>query len=131
MSRRAFEAYFDSIERRLDALKGADVESFNTTILSPERANLRLRIRFDGKQLLAVSEALVILGKKISQIDYRYHLQDENHQLIFRYDSTHHFPNIETFPHHKHLPTAVVPTEKPDFFGVLDEAIATIKSEEQ
>ena len=51
--------------------------------------------------------------------------------LIFRYDSTHHFPDIETFPYHKHLPTTVVSTEKPDFFGVLDEAIALLNSEDQ
>lgn len=131
MSHKAFEAYFDSIEQRLDTLQNADTESFNTTFLSPERANLRLRIRFDSKHLLAVSEALAIFGKRVSQIDYRYHLQDEHNQLIFRYDSTRHFPDIETFPHHKHLPTTVVPTEKPDFFCVLEEAIALLSSEDR
>nr|WP_253881088.1 MULTISPECIES: DUF6516 family protein [Microcystis] len=38
-------------------------------------------------------------------LDYRYHFQDEQNNLVFRYDSTPHFPNLSTFPHHKHLST--------------------------
>lgn len=47
------------------------VEQFNVTILTAERANLKLRIRFKGKYLLAISEAIVVADGQITQIDYR------------------------------------------------------------
>lgn len=59
MSRDVLRAYFDEIEQRLLACSNIYVEQFNATILTPERATLRLRIRFKGKYLLAVSEALL------------------------------------------------------------------------
>nr|WP_228052298.1 DUF6516 family protein [Nodosilinea sp. LEGE 07298] len=98
------------------------VEQFNATILTAERANLKLQLRFKGKYLLAISEALLVVDGQITQIDYRYHFQNENNQVIFRYDSTPHFPNLSTFPHHKHLTDTVISAEKPDLTQVLQEA---------
>lgn len=122
MSRSALRAYFYDIEQQLFTLPDLYVEQFNATILTAERANLKLRLRFKGKYLLAISEALQIVDGQIMQIDYRYHFQDENNQVIFRYDSTPHFPDLPTFPHHKHLPDMVISTEKPDLAHVLQEA---------
>ena len=122
MSPDTFRNYFDEIEQRLLALSNIYVEQFNVTILTPERANLKLRVRFKGKYLLAISEALVIINNQITQIDYRYHFQDEKNELIFRYDSTPHFPDLSSFPHHKHLPDAVITTAKPSIAEVLQES---------
>ena len=122
MSRERLIAYIDAIEQQLLALPSVYVEQFIATILSPERANLKLRVRFQAKYLLAVSEALRVIDGQVTQLDYRYHFQDENHQLIFRYDSTPHFPNLASFPHHKHLPDNVVATDKPELAQVLQEA---------
>jgi len=119
MSREALAAYFDRVEQRLLTLPNTYVELFNAVILTSERANLKLRVRFKGKYLLAISEALVVIDDQISQIDYRYHFQDEKNELILRYDSTPHFPS---FPHHKHLPNAVIAADKPDIVQVLQEA---------
>ncbi|MFQ4139962.1 toxin TumE [Nodosilinea sp. PGN35] len=69
-----------------------------------------------------MSEALQLVEDQIMQIDYRYHFQDENNRVIFRYDSTPHFPALPTFPHHKHLPNRVISTEKPDLAQVFQEA---------
>jgi hypothetical protein len=33
---------------------------------------------------------------------YAYHYQRPDGTLIFRYDNTTHFPDLPTFPHHKH-----------------------------
>lgn len=122
MSRSALLAYFNGIEQQLFRLPNLYVEQFNATILTSERANLKLRLRFKGKYLLAISEALQVVDGQIAQIDYRYHFQDESNQMIFRYDSTPHFPDLPTFPHHKHLPETVIPAEKPDLAQVLREA---------
>jgi hypothetical protein len=130
MSRSALLAYFDCIEQQLLTLPNLYVEQFNATILTAERANLKLRLRFKGSYLLAIGEALQVVDGQITQIDYRYHFQDENNQVIFRYDSTPHFPELTTFPHHKHLPDTVISTEKPDLTQVFQEAstLATAKN---
>lgn len=103
MSRKVIQAYLDEIEQILLNCSNTYVEEYSAVLLTTERANLRIRIRFALKYLLAVSEAFVIVDNQITYIDYRYHFQDEQNSLIFRYDSTPHFPNLPSFPHHKHL----------------------------
>lgn len=122
MLRELLTAYFDGIEQQLTSLPNLYIEQFSATILTPERANLKLRIRFKRKYLLAVSEALLVVGDQVTHIDYRYHFQEENNQIIFRYDSTPHFPDLSTFPHHKHLPNNVIAADKPDIVQVFQEA---------
>ena len=69
-----------------------------------------------------MSEAILADGEQLDFLDYRYHCQDENNDLVFRYDSTPHFPDISTFPHHKHLTCAVFPSDKPDIEQAIREA---------
>lgn len=122
MSRDILNNYLDAVEQSLLALPNADVEQFSATILTSERANLKLRIRFRGQYLLAISEALVIVNEQVSYLDYRYHCQNEKNELIFRYDNTPHFPRLPSFPHHKHLVDTVIAADKPDISQVLQEA---------
>ncbi len=35
--------------------------------------------------------------------NYSYHWQNEKEELIVRWDNSPHHPELETFPHHKHL----------------------------
>lgn len=122
MSRELLVAYFEGVERQLLADPSVYVEQFLATILSSERANLKIKARFRAKYLLAVSEALLVVRGQMIQLDYRYHFQDETNQLIFRYDSTPHFPDLASFPHHKHLPDQVIAVDKPALAEVLQEA---------
>ena len=55
--------------------------------------------------------------------------QDNNDQLLFRYDDTPHFPDIETFPHHKHLKKEIISSTKPDIPDVIKEALSFINIE--
>jgi hypothetical protein len=123
MSRNILLNYFDEVEQILLGCPNVYVELFDGVILNPERANLRLRLRFNLTYLLAVSEAIVVVGDQISHLDYRYHFQDYQNELIFRYDSTPHFPELPSFPHHKHLPDTVIACEKPDIAEVLQEVL--------
>lgn len=34
---------------------------------------------------------------------YSFHYQRRDHVLIFRYDNAPHYPDLDGFPHHKHL----------------------------
>ncbi len=52
---------------------------------------------------------------------YSFHYQRADSTLIFRYDNSPHFPNLPTFPAHKHTPDGVIPSAAPDLADVLRE----------
>jgi hypothetical protein len=116
--------YLDAVEQAALSCDGVYVERYIEEILTPERVNLRLRLRFDKGYLLEIHEAVIIANQNLVHLDYRYHCQDEQNRLVFRYDSTPHFPDLASFPHHKHLPDAVIISERPDIGYVLQEVIA-------
>ena len=117
-------AYLERVERTIGECDRAYVEQYVEEILTPKRANLRIRLRFDWGYLLEVSEAVVVEDGRLVPLDYRYHCQDGANRLVFRYDCTPHFPDLAGFPHHKHLPDAVSPSSKPDIDDVVREAAA-------
>lgn len=127
MSRKLIQASLDEIEQLLLNCSNAYIEEYSAVILTTERANLRIRIRFAIRYLLAVSEAFVVVDNQIKYIDYRYHFQDEQNSLIFRYDSTPHFPKLPSFPHHKHLPDNVIACKKPYIAEVLKEVMELLE----
>jgi hypothetical protein len=115
-------AYLDKVEQAILQCRNVYVERYIEEILTPERINLRIRLRFEQSHLLEINEAVVVENNSLVPLDYRYHCPDENNRLIFRYDSTPHYPNLSSFPHHKHLPDAVIPSDKPDIESVIEEA---------
>lgn len=119
--------YLNHVEQAILNCTVAYVERYIEEILTPERANLQIRIRFERGYLLEINEAIIVVEDQLTSLDYRYHLQDQQNCLIFRYDSTPHFPDLESFPHHKHLPDQVIAHEKPDVVQVLQEAMTLLK----
>lgn len=73
--------------------------------------------------MLAINEAVVVVEDSLVPLDYRYHCQAIHHQVIFRYDSTAHFPGLPNFPHYKHLSDDVISRERPDIEQVVREAM--------
>jgi Family of unknown function (DUF6516) len=119
--------YLNQVEQAVLQHSNGYVERYEEELLTPQRANLRIRLRFNQTHLLEINEAIVVADDQLEFLDYRYHFQDEQNRLIFRYDSTPHFPNLPTFPHHKHLPDAVIPSEKPAITQVLQEASTVLR----
>lgn len=115
------EHYLAKVEGAVTRLS-VYVESYVEDILTPERANLRIRLRFQNGCLLEISEAIVVENDALKTLGYRYHLQMLGNGLVFRYDNAPHFPDLPSFPHHKHLHDAVVASNKPDLLDVLQEA---------
>lgn len=113
--------YFARVEASV-ALLPAYAESYVEEVLTAERANLRMRLRFQNGALLEINEAVIVENGMLKTLGYRYHLQSASNELIFRYDNTPHFSALPTFPHHKHLRDAVVASSKPDLLDVLQEA---------
>ncbi|MCW5318269.1 hypothetical protein GTQ43_32420 [Nostoc sp. KVJ3] len=119
--------YLDQVEQAIVQCPNLYVERYEEEILTSLRANLRIRLRFAQTHLLEINEAIVITDNQLKFLDYRYHFQDERNCLVFRYDSTPHFPDISTFPHHKHLPNDVISSQKPEITQVLKEITELLK----
>ncbi len=119
--------YLDQIEQAIQQYSNAYAEYYEEEILNPQRTNLRIRLRFNQVYLLEINEAIIITDNQLEFLDYRYHFQDEKNYLIFRYDSTPHFPNLANFPHHKHLPNNVISSKKPEIIQVLQEVAEILK----
>lgn len=117
----SLEKYFSAIEAAVSNLP-AYAENYTEEILTAERANLRIRLRFDNGSLLEINEAIVVDNGMLETLGYRYHLQRADGELIFRYDNTPHFPDLPEFPHHKHLRNTVIGSRKPELLAVLQEA---------
>lgn len=100
----------------------AYAEKYVEEVITPERVNLRLRLRFDNGNLLEINEAVIVENNRLTTLGYRYHFQNAANKLLFRYDDTPHFPELETFPHHKHTETDVIGHDKPQLVDVLQEA---------
>ncbi len=78
-------------------------------------ANLRF---YDGS-LLSFDERVRVERNRIVKIEYRYHYQDADGVLIFRYDNAPHHPKIATYPNHLHVGERVEAAEPPDLGDVL------------
>ena len=120
-------SYLNQIEQAIQQYSNAYVEYYEEEILTLERTNLRIRLRFQQEYLLEINEAIIVIDNQLEFLDYRYHFQDGNNQLVFRYDSTPHFPNLINFPHHKHLPENVISSKKPEIIQVLQEVAEILK----
>ena len=102
-------------------IEDAYAELYEEEILASDRVNLRIRLRFNNGYLLELNEAITY-EDEIRHLGYRYHFQDKEKNLVFRYDNTPHFPDMKTFPHHKHLKDKVIAADKPPIVSVIEES---------
>ncbi len=120
--------YLRDIEAAVQTMTNCHVECYQEEILSADRVNLRIRIRFSNGCLLEINEAVIVENQALQTLGYRYHLQGGRNALIFRYDNAPHFPLLPAFPHHKHEPAQVVATAKPTVIDILQESSFLIAS---
>jgi len=114
--------YLEELEAAVRELENVYVESYEEEILAANRVNLRIRVRFQTGYLLELNEAAIVEAGHVKHLSYRYHFQDRENNLVFRYDNTPHFPDLKSFPHHKHQENKVSPVEKPPILKVIEEA---------
>ena len=122
MLHETISSYLRHVEATLGEVEDAYTELYEEEILASDRVNLRIRLRFYKGYLLELNES-VIFDDGFRHLRYRYHFQNKEKNLVFRYDDTPHFPNLTTFPHHKHLKGEVIATEKPPIAQVIREAV--------
>jgi hypothetical protein len=70
---------------------------------------------------LSFFEFYYAVGNALDLDKYRYHFMDCNNNLVFRYDNAPHHKDIESFPHHKHLPNKVVSRDLLTFSELIKE----------
>jgi len=88
---------------------------------SNQRGTIRGQLKFHNGSLLDFGEVIILRNKRIVKLRYAYHYQNTSGEVIFRYDNAPHYPNLPTHPHHKHMGSAVEPTQAPDLSDVLRE----------
>ena len=118
---RLIETHLAIVEQTLNQMPDIRIDRYIEEVLTSERMNLRIRIRFANRNLLEVNEALQVQSQTLVWVDYRYHYQNAKNQLIFRYDNTPHFPALMSFPHHKHLPNQVIACTRPGLIQIFQE----------
>ena len=121
--------YLVDIEAAIRKLKDVYVEYYEEEIVTANRVNLRIRLRFTNGHLLELNEAFIGEEGTIRFLGYRYHFQDGQNNIVFRYDNTPHFHELEHFPHHKHLSDKIVGTAKPSILKAIDEARLLVNPE--
>ncbi len=117
----AIRRYLETVNVSIDGLRNGYLELYVEEILASNRANLRIRFRFINGCLLEINESITHQDR-LQHLSYRYHFQNESSELIFRYDNAPHFPDLPTFPNHKHLPNGVEAFDRPNVADVIKEA---------
>ena len=118
---------FERIQSLIMVLSDVEVERYEEQVLSKNRGNLRIRLRFSDNSLLEISEAIHISEGTFTWLSYRYHYQRPDGSIIFRYDNTPHHPDVNTYPEHKHIGESVVSANRPGIEDMLSEAKQHVK----
>lgn len=105
------------IEKKLSPL-GFEL---NFQYRSPHVAHISGFVVFRTGWILEFDEIIEQDTIHIIKRKYRYHLMDKQKSLIFRYDNVPHFPNIKSYPHHKHIRNDVINSKNPDLLEVIYE----------
>jgi len=95
-----------------------------TSRLSQAKAGtiLAAKVLFYDRSMLSIVEQVIPVDDwNIERLVYSFHYQHPDGTLIFRYDNSPHFPDLPTFPAHKHTPDGVMPSPAPDLAEVLRE----------
>lgn len=121
MLHKSLQKYLDSIAEQIRTLDAVHIEKYEEEILTSNRCNVRIRILFVAGYLLEINEAVYIADNEVKHLNYRYHFQDEASALIFRYDNSSHYPDVPSFPDHKHTKSGVIQSEKPSVADVINE----------
>jgi len=98
-----------------------EIERLDFDELPGRQGIIEGRLKFHNGSLLEFDEVIILRNEEIVKLRYAYHYQDESAEIIFRYDNAPHYPNILTYPHHKHIGSAVEPAQVPDLSEILRE----------
>lgn len=116
------EAYFRHVDALITNTSIVQASSLTYDKRSTYIGFVRGSIYFLDGSLLHLRE-FVNVEHGVERYMYAYHYQRADGSFVFRYDNTPHFPDLTTFPHHKHVQSVshVVAAGPPDLSAVLAE----------
>lgn len=115
--------YLAAVDERLSELARLLISS---SILREVDANLAIgfiqgRLTFIDGSSLTFSEQLPVTRGK-----YRLHYMDAQQELIARWDTAPHYPDLPSFPYHKHTRNGIEASAPVTLLGILDEIVARL-----
>lgn len=115
------EVYFASIENVIGRFSNILKYTLNKRIINTSFGIISGQL-FYQDYILDFLEVVRVtdLGKPMKK-KYKYHFRNSQNNMIFRYDNVPHFPEIDSFPHHKHVGKNVSPSNEPLFYDILKE----------
>lgn len=116
------ELYFDELEKIIHDCGYIQSKTITRDKRSDYVGFFKATLYFSDGSVLHIRE-FVFTKTDIIKDMYAYQYQDINGQLIFRYDNTRHFPDLPSFPHHKHLPSKVISAKERGLEDVIQEII--------
>lgn len=122
-----FDVHAAAIEAAIRGCPVVTTYSLSATQLSPETGYVEGEVRFvDGSRLVFFEFLRRAAAGGWGRDKYRYQFMDDNNRLLFRYDNAPHHREVETFPHHKHVPSGVTYSSALGLAEVLIEAEAHV-----
>lgn len=120
----SIEEYFRHIASVIDNCPGVSSSSVTYDKRTEDIGFIRGEIWFPDESVLYFRE-FVQVQNPFERYMYVYHYQSSERNIIFRYDNTPHFPNLKTFPHHKHESNEsnVIESSQPDLPSILEEIL--------
>ncbi len=109
-------SYFSKVQKKLETIKWLFIEhTIHFDFVSDDMGIIIGKIIFIDNSTLEFME-LVSLQKS----EYRFQYMGKDKELISRWDSAPHHPEISTFPYHLHTKKGVQASERLNFIDVLD-----------
>lgn len=119
-------SYIMRLEDTLRSRQDITIDEVNVT-LTAIGASFEADIHFINGSRLSMAEEIIGVSRwKVERISYKFHYQQADGTLCFRYDNSPHYPNLSTFPDHKHVGNSVIESDPPDLSDVLQEIYAMI-----
>jgi hypothetical protein len=94
--------YLQDLEKLVSACPVSVSHSVNLEIRATNIGFIQGMIIFIDASTLFFSE-YIVYDKNLIRQKYRYHFQNENKKIIFRYDNVGKYKKLPNFPHHKHI----------------------------
>ena len=85
-----------------------------------ETVYLKVQITIIDSSTLEISIFATESSEKLSIDKYRLHYMNAGGQMMFRYDNSPHHPEIDSYPHHKHTPGKIRPSNIPSIQDILN-----------
>ena len=120
--------YFDRVLDVLATVGSTAIEE-RTIIERMAFTDLRATIRFYDRSHLRVWLRMRISRDIPLPLRYSFHYMTAANATIFRYDNVDHHPDLENFPHHKHIGASerVVGCPQPSVAQIRDEIAAYLE----